>query len=83
MKPKMKKNPKYRLHGGGDDDSSGIGFDKKNTHRKERRVFSAGNIARYYKERVEPTLKEEEQEELDYEQQQQQRDRSNSRDATD
>ena len=71
MKPKMKKNPKYRLHGGGDDDSSGIGFDKKNTHRKERRVFSAGNIARYYKERVEPTLKEEEQEELDYEQQQQ------------
>lgn len=70
MKPKMKKNPKYRGFGGGDDDSSGIGFDKKNAHRKERRVFSAGNISRYYKERVEPALKEEEKEELEYEQQQ-------------
>lgn len=70
MKPKMKKNPKYRGYGGGDDESSGIGFDKKNTHRKERRVFSAGNISRYYKERVEPALREEEKEELEYEQQQ-------------
>jgi hypothetical protein len=29
MKPKMKKNPKYRGYGGGDDESSGIGFDKR------------------------------------------------------
>jgi hypothetical protein len=71
MKPKMKKNPKYRGYGGGgDDDSSGIGFDKKNSHRKERRVFSAGNMSRYYKERVEPALRDEEKEELEYEQQQ-------------
>lgn len=72
MKPKMKKNPNFRRGGGGGggdgDDSSGIGFDKKNAHRRERRVFNPGNIKRYYKELVEPNLKEEEKEDLEYEQ---------------
>ena len=65
MKPKMKKNPAYRHHGGhADDDSSGLGFDKKNIQRKERRVFTSRKIANYYKEIVEPALKEEEKEDL-------------------
>jgi len=68
MKPKMKKNPAYRHHGGhADDDSSGLGFDKKSMHRKERRVFTSRKITNYYKEIVEPALKEEEKENEAYE----------------
>lgn len=66
MKPKMKKNPNYRGHGrdnsGDDGHLSGIRVDKKNIHRKERRVFNPGNIKRYYTELIEPALKEEEAE---------------------
>ena len=67
MKPKMKKNPNYRGYGGGDDEGSGIGFDKKHKNRKERRVFTSENIKNYYKGYVEPALKEEEEEELEHE----------------
>jgi hypothetical protein len=64
MKPKMKKNPEFRKFRpiSTDDDTSGIGYDKKTAHRRERRVFNPNNIKRYYIDRVQPALEEEEAE---------------------
>ena len=54
MKPKMKKNRNYHR-----DNEDGIGVDKKNLHRRERRVFNPTTIKRYYTEHLEPKLIEE------------------------
>ncbi len=52
-------NKKKRFH---DEETAGMKTDKKNAHRKERRVFNANSIKRYYENYVEPALKEEEEE---------------------
>ena len=74
MKPKMKKNPEYRRGGksnkthryqsdGDYDDGDVRSVDKKYSNRRERRIFSQGNIARVYRDHIEPRLREEEEEE--------------------
>lgn len=77
MKPKMKKNPDYRRghnsnnnktrrhyesDGDYDDGNGASSFDKKYSNRRERRIFSDNNIARVYRERIEPRLRAEEME---------------------
>lgn len=76
MKPKMKKNPDYRRGGNnkprhryessdGDYDDGGVrSVDKKHSNRRERRIFSKNNIARVYRDHIEPRLRAEEDEDL-------------------